>query len=97
MSRKSLRKYFRSGNNECPTCDREAKLVRHHINGREVHRAEEAWNIAWCCPTCHDMIHEKLLVIEGWFTTTEGRELIWHHKDDEGITGEEATPPSYSN
>lgn len=32
----------------------------------------------WICAACHDEIHEGLKVIEGWITTTNGKELAWH-------------------
>jgi C4-type Zn-finger protein len=96
MSRKAKRKRMRSGTEECPICDIVAKLCRHHINGREVPRAEEEWNISWICPNCHDKIHEGDIIIEGWFKTTNGRKLIWRDKEDDSITGEESSPPKYS-
>jgi endogenous inhibitor of DNA gyrase (YacG/DUF329 family) len=96
MSKMAKRKMMRSGNVPCPTCNAEVKLCRHHINGREVPRAEEEWNIAWICPTCHDKVHDGEILIEGWFMTTDGgRELIWRKNGDKPITGTETTPPLY--
>lgn len=95
MSKKNERKMKRSGNSECPICLLTTKLCRHHINGRDIPRAEDSSNIAWVCPNCHDAIHEGDVIIEGWFMTTDGRELIWRRREDDAITGMESAPPKY--
>jgi len=95
MSKKAKRKLMRSGNVGCPICGSEVKLCRHHINGREIPRAEDESNIAWICPTCHDKVHDGEIMIEGWFMTTDGRELIWRFHREDTITGTESSPPTY--
>jgi len=99
MSRKNIRKMMRSGTQACPICSREVPLVEHHINGRGVPHWNDPWNIVSICATCHDMVHMNKLsnriIIEGWFKTTSGRELLWHHAGEESITGEESEPPVY--
>ena len=97
MSRRAKRKKKRSGSEICPICMAKTKLCRHHINGRDIARSEEEWNIAWICPNCHDLVHDDggRITIEGWFNTTNGRELIWRWCDEDPITGRESTPPKY--
>ncbi len=96
MSKKNLRKYKRSGNSECEICEIETPLQEHHIRGREIPDCNNVNNIAWCCPNCHDSIHLGLIIIEGWFNTTKGRELLWHNENEQSITGKSISPPSYS-
>ncbi len=86
---------MRSGSNKCPVCTVKVKLCEHHINGRKVPMANDPWNIVWLCPNCHDMVHAKDIIIEAWFKTTTGRELIWHLSGEDSITGEDSTPPTY--
>lgn len=101
MSKKSLRKYKRSGACQCPICDRVCPLVEHHINGRRVKNANQQWNIAWICPTCHDEIHADItnkIILVGWHNTSLGRKLIWYRDGQEKEDLFEASrPPSYKN
>jgi len=97
MSKKAKRKLMRSGFVDCPMCEEAARLCEHHINGREIGRHEEEWNIAWICPNCHDKVHAGDVTIEGWFKTTDGRKLIWKENGGDSITGMESTPLKYSN
>ena len=96
MSKKNLRKYKRSGNSECEICEIETPLQEHHIRGREIPDYNNVNNISWICPTCHDRVHLGLIIIEGWFNTTKGRELLWHNNNEQSITGKSISPPSYS-
>lgn len=82
MTKLAVRKCNRSGSEECPICNRPAILVEHHIHGREIPDAEAAWNKAWVCASCHDLIHAGEIFIEGWFSTTAGRELFWRKKGE---------------
>ena len=95
MSKKNIRKSRRSGNQECPICECTAALVEHHLNGRDVPRWNEPWNIAAICPNCHDKTHLGDVIIEGWFSTTKGRELIWRLKDEPIKICEGCVPPDY--
>jgi hypothetical protein len=94
MSKKSKHKLMTSGYEKCPI-DKEysGPLIRHHINGRAVDDWDGPWNVAYISPNTHQLIHEGRLIIEGWFMTTDGMELIWHRTEDESITGRESTPP----
>lgn len=96
MSKQNLRKIKRSGCQECEICNLETPLQEHHIRGREIPNCNKEWNISWICPTCHDRVHIGLVVIEGWFNTTNGRMLLWHNKGEPSITGENISPPPYS-
>jgi len=93
MSKRNIRKSNRSGLRTCPVCEQRAKLVCHHIHGRKVLRWDEPWNHGWVCPICHDLIHDGEIIIEGNFQ----RELIWHRKGEESITGIDASPYNYND
>lgn len=95
MSKKNVRKAHRSGGKECPICDRELPLVEHHIGGREIPNWRQAWNSAWICASCHDLVHLGIILIEGWWNTTTGRTLFFHKKGDEPVMGEGIIPPQY--
>lgn len=94
MSKKNIHKSKTCGLAKCPI-DREyiGPLIRHHINGRDVNRWDEDWNVAYVSPNTHQLIHEGKIIIEGWFVTTDGRQLIWHWKGEDNLTGQEAKPP----
>ena len=96
MSKKNIRKYKRSGNDKCEICETKTPLQEHHIKGRDIPDYNNISNRIWCCPTCHDRIHVDLIVIEGWFNTSQGRELLWHNNDELSITGKKISPPHYS-
>jgi 5-methylcytosine-specific restriction endonuclease McrA len=81
-----------SGTAICPICLLSAILHEHHINGRDIPDANKSWNLVSICPNCHVLTHENCIIIEGWFTTTEGRKLIWHRKDEKSITDNNTKP-----
>lgn len=90
---KTRRKINRSGVEICPICKNQAILVKHHINGKNIEDSEEWWNKANICDCCHRLTHTKKgIIIEGWFSTTSGMELIWHYNGKESISGQSATP-----
>jgi uncharacterized protein YlaI len=95
MSKKNVRKWKRSGTEECDICEEETPLVEHHIHGREVRDAEKPWNKTWICPNCHDKVHLGHIIIEGWFLTSKGMELIWRKSGDSEQVSEGASPPTY--
>lgn len=95
MTKKATRKAHRSGTRQCPICERICSLVEHHIHGREIRRANEAFNISWICPTCHDEVHLGEIIIEGWYKTTSGRELVWRYKNEPPKLDEGAKPHLY--
>ncbi len=82
MSKHAFRQARRSGTSCCDVCGRTARLVEHHIHGREVKNWTGAWNVSWVCPTCHDRVHAGDVIIEGWFQTTAGRELVHRLKGE---------------
>jgi hypothetical protein len=71
-------------------------LVEHHIHGREIPNWRALWNVAWICPSCHDDVHAGKVVLEGWASTTTGKQLGWHFagEDPEFFAG--AEPNLYS-
>lgn len=95
MSKAAKRKLMRSGTQVCPISGYRGRLVKHHINGRDVKNADGEWNVVWVSPTVHDEIHTGRIVIEAWFMTSTGRELIWRRVEDISITGEESAPKGY--
>ena len=94
-SKKRFRQSRRSGQFPCDVCGKTHLLVEHHINGREVDDADGNWNICWLCPDEHDEVHAGNLIIEGWFQTSMGRQLLWHRKGEQPRVNDGVTVPLY--
>lgn len=93
MSKANYHKAMMSGSGQCPIDKNyHGPLDRHHINGRSVKNWDSSWNVVYVSPNVHRQIHEGEIVIEGWFSSTEGRTLMWHKKGQESSTGVESTP-----
>ena len=90
--RKARRQSNRSGCLLCPICSHLEILVEHHIAGRNIKDFDGEWNKANICSNCHRKVHEGLIVIEGWFQTTDGRQLIFRHVDESPIINEGVSP-----
>ena len=89
--RKTTRKAInKSGKQECPICENPEVLVEHHIEGRDIPNPNHYSNLLNICPNCHAKIHLGRIVIEGWFQTTSGLELFWHHSDEKSFSGIDA-------
>jgi hypothetical protein len=97
VSKKNQRKIHRSGSELCILCKRKSRLVLHHLRGRELKDWNGDWNRLWVCGSCHDEIHFGDIIIEGWLGTSGGKELFWHKKGEESITGHECKPPLYKD
>lgn len=82
----------RSGSLVCPICKEKHILVEHHINGREILNANQPFNIANICSNCHNEVHHGKIVIEGWFSTSNGRELLWHYSNELSLSGQDSKP-----
>ena len=82
----------RSGSYECNICKEKAILVEHHINGRDIPRPNHASNLAHICDNCHRLCHEGLIIIEGWFTTSDGLQLLHHSVDATSFSGRDSKP-----
>ena len=96
MTRKGERKSNRSGTRDCPVCKNRRLLVEHHIHGREIGKDwDKGWNRAWICAACHDDIHSGKVFLEGWVTTTRGKELIHHKAGEENKYFPAAKPNLY--
>jgi hypothetical protein len=93
MSKANKRKYKSSGCQKCETCGERTFLEEHHLRGRGIPNPHADSNLAMECGNCHTKIHRGVIIIEGWFNTTTGRELIWHYDGEESITGEICIPP----
>jgi hypothetical protein len=87
MNRKKKKEINRTGKRLCPICQGRHILVEHHIAGRKISNPNHPSNLLYCCSNCHREIHEGLIIVEGWFMTTDGKELIWHQAEKESITG----------
>jgi hypothetical protein len=92
IKRKIQKKINSSGKQPCEICHEASILINHHINGRNIPDVNKEWNIAPICDNCHKLVHTGAKIIEGWFLTTDGKKLLWHYKDEESKTGQEATP-----
>ena len=70
----------RSGLQICPICKHQRILVEHHIAGKDIPNPNHKDNVCNICDNCHRDIHNGLIIIDGWYQTTNGRELLWHLK-----------------
>jgi len=95
VAKKNVRRAKRSGTRECPLCGDPAPLVEHHIHGRKVPRWREGWNVVFLCATCHDRVHLREFVIEGWFNVDGVRTLVWRRAGEPPKVAEGAVPPDY--
>jgi len=78
MKNKTRKELNRTGQYPCEICNKEEFLEDHHIEGRKIKDWNKPFNRVNICPTCHRNVHEGVVEIEGWFSTTSGRELFWH-------------------
>lgn len=92
MTKQTTRKRNRSGHEPCPICLEKTILVEHHINGRDVVGANMQWNLVNICDNCHRKIHNDIIVVEGWKSTSDGPRLFWHHKGELSFTGDVSQP-----
>ena len=92
LKNKSRKNANISGISKCQICNTQTFLVTHHLNGRNIPDANHPSNLADLCDSCHRSVHMGAIIIEGWFTTTDGLQLLWHKKDEEGITGNDIVP-----
>jgi len=96
--RKKIRKLMNHSNKcKCIVCGDTNVLCEHHINGRDILNSNHPSNLMYPCPSCHAKIHEGIIIIEGWFSTSSGKELLWHYKNKECITGTVSKPYVYWN
>jgi len=82
----------RSGMVHCDICDTQEILVTHHISGRDIPKPNHPSNLTDICCNCHQKVHSGLIIIEGWFKTTNGLELLWHSVDKESFSGRDSNP-----
>ena len=92
MRKKIIKEKNKSGKCPCEICSVVTFLEIHHINGREIDNYNHKDNLTNICPNCHNEIHHGKIIIEGWFNTTKGRDLIWRRDKEEKITDEESKP-----
>jgi uncharacterized protein YlaI len=70
-----------SGKRECNICESPEYLEEHHINGRKIHDFDADWNKCYICPNCHNKVHRNLIIIDGWYQTTDGYKLFFTKKE----------------
>ncbi len=92
MKRVNRRKLNSTGNEPCDICRRETFLEQHHIRGRKIYKPNHSNNLANICADCHLKVHHGIIVIEGWYMTTDGYKLVWHHYKESSLTGDDAKP-----
>lgn len=93
LVRKKIRKRMNiSGKQQCPICLEQQILVEHHINGRKIINANHSFNLTYICNNCHDKIHRGIIILEGYFTTTKGKELLWHYANETSFSGQDSKP-----
>ena len=91
MSKKAIKKRNASGEQKCDVCQEVEFLEGHHIRGRRIRNFDDPFNIANICPNCHFKVHLGEFIIENWVNSTSGRILIWHKKDEDSKTGNDAS------
>jgi len=91
--RQKIRKKMNGSNTyECDICKAKEILEVHHINGRNIPDYNHPSNTTNLCGNCHNKTHRGLIVIEGWFGTTNGPELLWHNSKDKSFSGQNSRP-----
>lgn len=92
MSKKNIKQRNASGKHQCDICNGTEFLEEHHIRGRKIPNFDQPFNIANICANCHFKIHKGEYIIENWISSTNGRILLWHKKDEQSLTGNDAVP-----
>ena len=95
MKRKIQKKINRSGSGICDICKQRAFLVEHHIEGRDIPNSNAKPNLTYVCDNCHRCTHNGSIIIEKWALTDNGLQLLWHYKNEESLTGQNAKPYVY--
>lgn len=90
MKRSSRKKFSKTGNMPCEICENKMILEEHHIRGRKIPNHNHPSNLCYLCPNCHSQCHYGLIIIEDWVSSSNGKELLWHKKEEESFTGKEA-------
>jgi len=92
MTNKNRRIRNLSGKAQCDLCGTKTVLVIHHILGRNIPNCNHMSNLANLCPNDHALVHTGKIFIEKWVSTTSGRVLSWHTKDEPGLVGVDSVP-----
>jgi hypothetical protein len=90
MRRKTRKQINRTGKVRCNICTKPYILEEHHIRGRKIPSPNHPSNLCDICPNCHTKVHAGEIIIERWVSTTAGKELMWHTKEEESFTGNDA-------
>jgi uncharacterized protein YlaI len=95
MNRKLRKELINTGTQFCQICDEQHILVEHHIEGRKIPNPNHHSNLSYICDNCHRKVHKGIIIIEGYFMTTSGLELIWHFNDEESFTNSDKETYTY--
>ncbi|NCO32085.1 HNH endonuclease, partial [bacterium] len=70
---------------KCQICKINDYQNKHHIISKSKGGKNGKNNICYLCSNCHFNVHKNNIIIEGFFLTTEGYQLIFHKKNEESI------------
>lgn len=65
----------------CEVCSENNKKIldAHHVIPRSDPRStDKRDNLICVCSNCHRRIHAGEVIIEGWYSTTQGKVWFWH-------------------
>lgn len=71
----------------CTICKTEAYCDWHHIQSKSRGGTNAKYNLVELCPNCHRLVHKGELIVEGWFSSTRGRVVVWRKKGEKSVTG----------
>jgi len=72
----------------CEICKKEFPyLDTHHIHSTSLGGSNKSFNKCDICPNCHALVHNGEIIIEGKYSSTAGKYLIWRERNDPSITG----------
>ena len=80
--------------NYMPTKKNDIPLETHHINMQcsanssgfhDIHHKNELHNLVGLCKSCHQKVHQDLIVINGYIDTDNGRKLDFYTKDNNNL------------
>lgn len=74
---------------KCNICQEEETSVldEHHIQSKSLGGSNHPSNKTYICTKCHRFVHHGLLILEGWWDTTNGTTLVWRKYNEESVTG----------
>ena len=72
----------------CEICKQEYDFCKyHHIQSRCYNGSNKSYNRVYVCDKHHELVHYGIIIIEGWFSSINGKILIWRKLGETTITG----------